>query len=247
MHPLEGAKLKIIRAKEQLDYFYREADLFLTSHPLPYEIITQTDFKKLHYTRYKVRIKINRHPPRSWGVVVGEIAHDLRSALDNLVWQLALLTTDSPSRSTEFPIFNSIKDFNDPKFNVNGKLRHIPVNARTVIESFQPYNSGNRPPVEYLWWLHEINRVDKHREIIPCYSHPIFKVSNRSYIYRLVKSLSDDDIVYVDIPNNAGKLQIGIEIAFKITTFDYLFPANRLSTIYKFVSEEVIPRFEVFF
>lgn len=43
--------------------------------------------------------------PDEWGVVIGEIAHDLRSALDGLTWQLALRNVSEPYRNTCFPIF----------------------------------------------------------------------------------------------------------------------------------------------
>jgi 8-oxo-dGTP pyrophosphatase MutT (NUDIX family) len=44
-------------------------------------------------------------PPLDWGVEIGEIAHNLRSALDGLVYQLALPTTKAPAGNAQFPIF----------------------------------------------------------------------------------------------------------------------------------------------
>jgi hypothetical protein len=40
-----------------------------------------------------------------WGVRVGEFAHDLRSALDNLVWQLVLVNGKEPGDHNQFPIY----------------------------------------------------------------------------------------------------------------------------------------------
>jgi len=44
-----------------------------------------------------------------------------------------------------------------------------------------------------------------------------------------------------------AEAKIGAEIAFDIPTFKYPFPAGRIASMHKFVSDEVIPRFEVFF
>jgi hypothetical protein len=242
MNRLDGTRLKIIRAKEQIEAFYREVDLFWQSEPKPCEIIQKSDSKKPNYAFV---FQINELPPRKWGVIVGEITYNLRSALDHLAWQLALLTTQNPSRKTEFPIFNDASKFNNPRG--QAKLQHIPIDAQTIIESLQPYHSGNWPPVECLWWLHEINRVDKHREIVPCFPQSIVKFSNMPGVYRPNKRLSDGEVITFTMLKGTAKAKIGAEIAFDIPTFEYPFPASRLAGIHKFVSEEVIPRFEVFF
>ena len=65
MHPLDGTRLKIIRAKEQLESFYREIDLFWESVPKPCEVIPESDSKKPPYV---FRFKVNRHPPPENGV-----------------------------------------------------------------------------------------------------------------------------------------------------------------------------------
>ena len=44
-----------------------------------------------------------------WGVLIGEILHNLRSALDHLIWQLVILETGAPPTTTKtaFPIFET--------------------------------------------------------------------------------------------------------------------------------------------
>jgi hypothetical protein len=41
---------------------------------------------------------------RDFGIIVGDIAHNLRSSLDHLVWQLVLQNRRLPSRRNQFPI-----------------------------------------------------------------------------------------------------------------------------------------------
>lgn len=244
MHPLDGTKLKIVRAKEQIDFLYQEIHLFFTGEPKPYEVITESNSKE---PSYRVRLKKNRPPPREWGVLVGEIAYNLRSALDHLAWQLALLTTPTPSSRTEFPIFNDAIKFRDSSTGARPKIQNTPIAAQAVIESLQPYHSGDWPPVISLWWLHEINRIDKHREIIPCFAESIIKFGDMTGVYRPSKRLSNDEVIEIVTLKGTPKVEIGAEITFDIPTFDRPFPVSWLNGIHKFISEEVIPRFEVFF
>ena len=41
-----------------------------------------------------------------WSIRIGEVLHQLRSALDHLAWQLVLLDGARPSRQTQFPILD---------------------------------------------------------------------------------------------------------------------------------------------
>ncbi len=119
--------------------------------------------------------------PIEWSVLIGEIAHDLRSALDGLVWQLALLNPNisEPYFQTAFPICRV-------GYGRRGKGgRHYPcfwvwhkktkrlvplyklqsVEKRFVarIEAFQPYKRGNQGRYNPLLLLEELNNTDKHR------------------------------------------------------------------------------------
>lgn len=43
-------------------------------------------------------------PPLRLGVIVGDLVHNVRSALDHLVWQLVLANAQQPTRATQFPV-----------------------------------------------------------------------------------------------------------------------------------------------
>ncbi len=244
MHSFDGVNLKIVRVKEQIEAFRRDIELFHTSKPKPCEIIPHGDTKGLNYS---LTYCINRHPPKEWGVLAGEIAYNLRSALDHLAWQLALLKTNNPSRSTEFPIFYDQAIFNDPGKGVKNKWKDIPLYIRPTIEKFQPYNRGKWPELELLWCLHEINRIDKHREIIPCFLQPRIGIKGEQFGTFQPMKLNDGDTITVLKSEGTAKLKIMAEIAFDVPDFSYLFPAMGFLGIYKFISDEVIPRFKVFF
>ena len=50
-------------------------------------------------------------PPPMFGVRIGEIVHNLRAALDYLVFQLAILDSGSEQQGTQFPIESTADGF----------------------------------------------------------------------------------------------------------------------------------------
>lgn len=116
------------------------------------------------------------------GLRVGDTVHDLRSALDHLMIQLALLhkpgLTPKQARSIQFPIADTPDDFAKQRRHY---LRHIDHAHRTVFESFQPYDSRTRsgladtytgPWIHPLRLLRDLSNEDKHRVIITAAFNP---------------------------------------------------------------------------
>lgn len=101
--------------------------------------------------------------PVDIGVLVGDALHYLRSWLDHLVWQLALLTTNTPYKRSAFPIF--LADNDTSRREMMSVLRDVPIEAREVIESLQPYKWPNiiKPSSHGLWLLHQLSNADKHQ------------------------------------------------------------------------------------
>jgi len=240
MHPLDSVWLKIIRAKEHIDFFYGEIEMFWLTKPEPYAFIPEDDTKN---SEKVFRFKVNREPPIGWSIIVGDIAFNLRSALDHLAWQLARLTTQKPYSRTEFPIFDSTDDF---KKSGIPKMRNIPPKAQQVIETLQPYHRGDWADVDHLWLLHEINRIDKHREITPCFGESIVKYSGMPGIYRSGR-LYDGAVITAPIPEGEFQMKLGASIAFDVPTLKFPVDFAKINGIHKFIREEVIPRFSSFF
>ena len=99
------------------------------------------------------------HPNRRWAVIVGDIAHDLRSALDNAVYAIALThsrTVLPPDNGRlAFPIADTEADWKRDK----GRIRTLPEDARTLISDAQPCHGGDA----LLSLLGHLNDMDKHR------------------------------------------------------------------------------------
>lgn len=55
--------------------------------------------------------EIVKDPPIEWSVIAGEIVHDLRSALEHLVWQLVEATGGKPSTSNHWPVAATKQQF----------------------------------------------------------------------------------------------------------------------------------------
>jgi hypothetical protein len=161
MEPLYGSKLKIRRAKSKIDELIRLEDSFRQDSS--YRLV-RSEFNP-ESGEYVYRI-IGSSPliPEQWSIYIGEIAHNLRSALNYSIYQLALLNTVpetvASSKILQFPIFDSPADFRK-----KGKrmIRLLKPEHQTLIEGLQPYEG--RYEYYSLIWLEEINNADKHRLI----------------------------------------------------------------------------------
>ncbi len=176
MSELAGPRAKVERAKSQLIALNKVTNDFFEAHR--YSVVRAEFDRKAG--QYSLRIK--ECPPNfpiEWSVVIGEIAHNLRSALDGLAWQLALLnTTSMPFQRTAFPIRTFSNGTRRPRidggydhpFWYNGipchLLKSIDRCFWTRIEAFQPYKGRNRGRHHPLFLLHELNNTDKHRLIM---------------------------------------------------------------------------------
>jgi hypothetical protein len=89
----------------------------------------------------------------------GDVVHNLRSALDHLAFQLAIVGRGKePSRRVEFPIAKDSKTYEAEKTRkVEGMLPEV----ISEIDRLRPYKGGN----ELLWKVHELDNIDKHRNL----------------------------------------------------------------------------------
>jgi hypothetical protein len=96
--------------------------------------------------------------------IAGDALHNLRSALDHVVYNLALVANPNVSgetlRTVAFPIGKSLEEYKSLR---SRKLRGvIEERAAQFIDSLRPYKGG----ADSLWRLHEMNNIDKHRRLL---------------------------------------------------------------------------------
>lgn len=112
---------------------------------------------------YVVHVRLLRDPGPTLASVLGDCVHNMRSALDHIVFELASRHTqslpDGVVRRSEFPIFSERLAFQESG---RAKIKAIHPEAQGLIEAMQPYNGGDW---SLLMLLHELDCVDKHRRL----------------------------------------------------------------------------------
>jgi hypothetical protein len=157
---LSGILLKARRACEQYDGFKELVRAWLESQPYVVEPQFNPEANELLGI---IRMR-EPHPP-IWMILLGEFIHNLRSALDHLVWQLVILETGNPPKTkVQFPIFLTEDLYNRSRGGGDFCLNGVGSAGKTFVKSLQPFSTreGTTSP---LWHLHELSNWDKHRLI----------------------------------------------------------------------------------
>jgi hypothetical protein len=101
--------------------------------------------------------------------VAGDVIHSLRSALDHLAYQLAIVGSGkTPTRKVEFPI---AKDRDTYEAEKARKVEGIRPDAVEAIDALKPYKGGN----DALWRIHELDNIDKHRFVFVIAKDALFE------------------------------------------------------------------------
>src|SRR5204862_7876799 len=86
-HPLVGSRLKVRRAKGEVIVLGRAIEV--ATREAKYQVVRAEFNPKTQKQVY--RVGVERGIPPELGILIGEIAYNLRSALDGVAYQLALL------------------------------------------------------------------------------------------------------------------------------------------------------------
>ncbi len=97
-----------------------------------------------------------------WRVLIGDCAHNLRAALDNLMWALAVDHHDPPRKPTSirFPICAVAPDCFDKW--LQQCAPQINDEAAALVARLQPFQRQD-PAQDALLLLRDLNNIDKHR------------------------------------------------------------------------------------
>ena len=119
---------------------------------------------------------IHGNPPPialSFSVTLGEAIYQLRTTLDHLVYQLAVVEAErvgkSVTKSTQrgFPVFRHEPITEKPKSRFAGKLQGLSVNAVAEITKLQPWTQPAGTQDDYaLTLLDDLHNADKHRLLL---------------------------------------------------------------------------------
>jgi len=209
---LEEARLKLRRGKEHLHILEMEARKFWDADP--YSLVHERDGQEFpNLLRFKLTKPIPQH---SWGLILGDAVHNIRSALDYIVWRLA--GSDLTDRTSQFPICVTEHEWNSGYW----KFLKRPIHADAIayIKTLQPYTRPD-PKRAKLRILQELDARDKHKLITMTQS-----ITRASYIggsgqilipYDAVeKPLHDGAVIieYADPPEAAMNMEF--QFSFRI-------------------------------
>jgi hypothetical protein len=150
--------------------------------------------------------------PSTWGLLIGDIANNLRSALDQIAWAVVTRGQTPPSalskkaqRKIYFPICNERRDF-------NGSLpTTLPGASRADIariRRYQPYEKARG--IRAWYWtslLAKINTSDKHRTMEPVWALPIQAAIE-------ISDSRDCVVPKRHVPSKRGPLKVDTELVF---------------------------------
>jgi len=258
LSPLDGARLKVVRAQIHLDSLKDEIRDYINSNPYKVPVRVQYDT-----SRFPI-ITITRDPALETSLIIGDCVTNLRAALDYVVWALAerhfAPALDPKSMADRriacFPIYDPARTNSYEDRLKSLVKRGMPTNACVEIDAVQSHKTGNRA----LSLLHELVNTDKHR--LPILT--LGAIGNFSYSASII-----DGVQYMDPPaghpiwdnpdnyfntkwSDAEREEMGVNCNVSVfVTFQNVTmprePVDRtLENILKTVAD-IIPRFERFF
>jgi hypothetical protein len=158
-----SAKLKIDRAKQHIADLRREFDAFVHANPYTRDIKFKHDpneYSQMRDLRISIEFGKGIHAPEILGLLIGDAAHNLRSALDHLIWELIGPTGTKQDKHLSFPTGDTWTNYEST---IDG-LHTTPRGAKKFLKSFEAHRGGDG---HALYGLHILDRTDKHRIINP--------------------------------------------------------------------------------
>lgn len=237
---LKNPKLKIERSKEHLDVLYSELIKFLDTKPC--RITTKEDAQNALYI---MRIHMPTIDSRL-AILAGDAIDNLRSALDHIAWQLALTNGGRPHNRTAFPVVDV--NTTEKMRTFSNVTRDITAEAVNEIKALQPYLRGASYQSDLLWKLDKLCNINKHR-VVPAECTSLdFKIPKG--IKPTFGTLNDEYIVEMPIAVKA-QMQFAPPPTYDIVLGSKIdgcvISIWELSDIYKYVRDNVLPRFTRFF
>ena len=218
MSVLDTLLVKVDRAYKHIIDLNAETLRFLAEGG-PYETFFKDDPKTLQRTYY---LRVLKETPIQLSALIGDIAQNLRSALDHLAWHLVQASPVFPKaegRDIYFPLYETATKYNDKKM---GKIRGMADAAISAIDDIEPYyritedpasRIGNGAP---LYLLDRINNLDKHRLLIPIWgsmvSHTIPRSKRAELSEEFLAAYADGELFLAAGPLTPGPLKDGSKL-----------------------------------
>lgn len=150
-----GATLKFARARAHLRELKTQTAEYRAAEP--FKIVEYEDTSTGDLV---TRVDAATQPSADLSVVIGDVVHNARSALDQLAWYLVERDGGTPGKFTYFPTGETKSKFVK---SVKEALAGTVESTRVRVRALAVYPGGD----EELWLLHQLDIEDKHRLLIP--------------------------------------------------------------------------------
>lgn len=158
---LEGVHEKLVRAEAHFETLYAECRAFIEREPQPWGIsIPYYDADSDWYVCLAI---INEPAPPRLGVILGDVIHNARSALDHLVWQLVIANGETPrsgSHGNTWPMLSRGDKWSGA---LAGTVKGMNPKQQALVELAQPYKAGRRAKATSPAIIQALSNTDKHQ------------------------------------------------------------------------------------
>jgi hypothetical protein len=158
-NPFDGCWHRIRRARAHRNAAHRRWHTFLNEHP--YSVHFYGDGEG----NGSLVFEQQRRVPPSIAVDLGEYLYNLRTALDYCAYAVAIIDSDlDPPPGDDlilFPIYSDVDSFRRNRHRIDP----LTEKHRQWIEAVQPYAGGDDPRASPLYWVNELARIDRHRQL----------------------------------------------------------------------------------
>jgi hypothetical protein len=152
---------KIRRAGEHINFLKAELTAWKDSDP--YSAVKKHN---ANGSRHSIVVHLKHKAPiERWSLIAGDVIHNLRSALDHLIYAVAAHESKQPIppqwKKIQFPIVSDPAKY--PENRTRCKIDTLSNPVQEAVERVQPYNRphGEVPPL--LGLLADFDDTDKHR------------------------------------------------------------------------------------
>jgi len=156
--PLLSTRLKIDRAKKHFADLNADVEAFKARDPFQVAVDESLGPKSNIY-----KLHVAEELPWQWAGAIGDIVHNLRASLDALATSVLIANGFIARTSLEgayFPICRSSEELSM----CTDFFRRAGPKVERLIRRLQPYKDGAG---DWLWRLHKLDLLDKHRALIP--------------------------------------------------------------------------------
>lgn len=179
----DTARAKILRAKQHVDDV--EATIRGYQATNPYELVVADEPETGNRV---IKVGRIREPiPVALRLLIGDAAHNLRSALDHF----AYCAVPTPTAQTAFPVWRKPRTPSalDLQSLVRGKLQGASNGLVAALTAMQPYCGGSD---EYVWAVDYLDITDKHRLLLTIgASHEGITIDFGAMMFRHISELED--------------------------------------------------------